>query len=131
MINKTDWTEQFKIRIANPDESMMKHDVIKLLIVRKLILKNKKDKNFIHVYTEHELDNGLIADIYFENNRTKEAFAYEVQKTFSKEWLHDRTEKYREWTVYGMNSSDWIPVPIKEAPSDLNELSKWLDKFIF
>jgi hypothetical protein len=128
---KTNWNELFKIRIANSDDSFQKHEVIKLLLVMKLLNKNKKDKNFIRIYTEYQIDDETICDVYFENNRTKEALAYEIQKSLTTLWLEDRKNKYKDWEVYGMNSSDWIPVPLKESPNNLDELNEWLNQYIF
>jgi hypothetical protein len=130
-MNKINWNENFKIRIASSDDSMMKHDIIKLMIVRKLINKNKKDKDFIRIYTEHEVMEGIICDIYFENIRKKEAFAYEVQKQVSERWKEDITNKYKDWNVYGMNSSDLIVVHIKELSDDINKINEELEVYIF
>jgi len=60
-----DWKNLFKIRIANPDESFAKHEVVKLLIVMKILNKHRR-RNWIRIYTEHKL-NGMTPDIYFEN----------------------------------------------------------------
>jgi hypothetical protein len=126
-----DWKEQFKIRIANPDESMLKHDVVKMILVRKLILKNRKDKNFIRIYTEFDLCNGLRCDVYFENARTKEVYAYEIQKNYTDEWLKDRTKKYENWNVPFMNTCDWIPINLNNCPDTINEINFWLNQYIF
>jgi hypothetical protein len=130
-MNKVNWSEQFKIRIANPDESFQKHEVIKLLLVMKLILKNKKDRAFLRIYTEQDLGEGKICDVYVENIRNKTAYAYEIQKSVTKEWQEKTLNKYKDWEVYGMNSSDLIIIPIKQAPDSISELSKWLEKFVF
>ena len=128
---KTEWNEQFKIRIANPDESMLKHDVIKLIIVRKLMLKYKKDRSFIHIYTEWDLGNNKIADVYFEDTRKKICYAFEIQKSLTKSWVDNTLSKYKDWENYGFNSSDLIIIPIKDSPDDLTQLNKWLDSYIF
>lgn len=128
MIN---WNELFKIRISNPDKSRIKHEVVKLLLVMKLMDRYKKDKNFIRVYTEFDLDNNLICDVYFENARTKTAIAYEIQKDYSKLWLKDRTDKYKDWNVEFMNTSDWIPINLNILSDNINEIYTQLDKYIF
>jgi len=125
------WKDLFKVKIANPDDSMMKHEVIKLMIVRKLMLKNKKDKNYLRIYTEQDLGDGKICDVYCENLRNKTAYAYEIQKSITKEWKESILRKYKDWEVYGMNSADLIIIPIRELSDDLNILNKELDKYIF
>lgn len=126
-----DWSELFKIRISNPDKTRIKHEVVKLLLVMKLMTQYKKDRNFIRVYTEFDLDNDLICDVYFENVRTKTAIAYEIQKDYSKLWLKDRKERYKEWEVPLMNTSDWIPINLNELSDNINEIYSQLDKYIF
>lgn len=126
-----DWNELFKIRISNPDKSRLKHEVVKLLLVMKLMDKYKKDKNFIRIYTEFDLDNGLICDVYFENARTKTAIAYEIQKEYTPLWLKDRTEKYKDWNVEFMNTSDWIPIDLNKLSDNIEEIYSQLDKYIF
>jgi hypothetical protein len=126
-----DWNELFKIRISNPDKSRLKHEVVKLLLVMKLMDKYKKDKNFIRIYTEFDLDNGLICDVYFENARTKTAIAYEIQKEYTPLWLKDRTEKYKDWNVDFMNTSDWIPIDLNKLSDNIEEIYSQLDKYIF
>lgn len=126
-----DWNELFKIRISNPDKSRLKHEVVKLLLVMKLMDKYKKDKNFIRIYTEFDLDNGLICDVYFENARTKTAIAYEIQKEYTPLWLKDRTEKYKDWNVDFMSTSDWIPIDLNKLSDNIEEIYSQLDKYIF
>jgi hypothetical protein len=125
------WKELFKIRISNPDETRQKHEVVKLLLVMKLMRKYVKQKNFIRIYTEFELDNKLICDIYFENTRSKSVLAYEIQKDYSKNWLETKTKEYSTWSVPYMNSADWIPINLNELSDDLKELNKQLDKYVF
>ncbi len=79
-----DWNNLFKIRLSNIiSESMDKHDVVKLLIVRKLLRKYKSNKNWIKIYTEQSLEN-IKSDIYFENLKDKSIICYEIQKTITK-----------------------------------------------
>ena len=131
MMNKIYWEDLFKIRLASSDDSFQKYEVVKLLLVMKLIQKYHKDKNFIRIYTEFDLDNNKKCDIYFENARTKEAFAIEIQRVDSTQWTKETTEKYRDWNVYNMNTSDLIIIPLKNAPNDISELNKWLEQYIF
>ena len=64
----TDWHNIFKVKLSNiTDSSMDKHDVVKLLLVRKLRYKYRRKKDWIRVYTEFDLDNGLKCDVYFED----------------------------------------------------------------
>jgi hypothetical protein len=132
MVSHICWNENFKIRLASCDDSMMLHDVIKLMLVKKILKKNSRDRNFLRIYTEYPIEEiNCRADIYFENIKTKEAFAYEIQKNDTKKWGELKKKQYKDWNVFGFNSSDLIIVPIKDAPKELDELNKWLDKYIF
>ncbi len=125
------WSELFKIRLANTIEAMDKHEVIKLLLVRMLLREHRKHKNFIRIYTEFTLGEGLRCDVYFENTRTKEAYAYEIQKSYTKAWLKDRTEKYKDWEVPFMKTSDWIPINLNHFSDDLEEIKEELIQYVY
>lgn len=129
--NKICWNENFKIRLASCDDSMMLHDVIKLMVVKKLLKKYSKDRNYLRIYTEYEIKEGTICDIYLENIKTKECFAYELQKSLTNKWKENTLNKYKDWEVYGFNSADLIIIPLKELSSNLDILNKELDKFVF
>lgn len=129
--NKICWNENFKIRLASCDDSMMFHDVVKLMIVKKLLKKNAKDRDFLRIYTEWEIKEGTIADIFFQNVRTKECYAYEIQKSLTGKWKENTLNKYKDWEEYGMNSSDLIIVPLKDLSSDIEKLNEQLEKYIF
>lgn len=108
----TDWSNIFKVRLANSSKSMMKHEVVKLILMVKLLEKYKNKRNWIRIYTEMELDNGLTPDIYLEDIKNKTAIVYEIKKKYTKEWLQDRTEAYKEYVPYNFNSFDWIPIDL-------------------
>ena len=127
---KIDWQNLFKVRIANPDDSFAKHEVVKLLIVMK-ILKQYKRKHWIRVYTEFRLENGSKVDIYFEDLKNKDVYIYEVQKVFSKEWLDRKTKEYKDYDVPFFNSVNFIPIDLNKLSDNLNKLSKELEEYIF
>ena len=85
----------------------------------------------MRIYTEQDLGDGKICDVYCENLRNKTAYAYEIQKSITKEWKESILNKYKDWEVYGMYSADLIIIPVRESPDDLNELNKWLEMYIF
>ena len=125
---KTDWNNLFKIRIRNCDDSFQKHEVIKLLIVMKLLKKHNK-RSFIRIYTEFDLE-GLIPDVYFEDIKSKSVVCYEIQKDFSKKWLEEKTKQYNNYQVPFMNSVDFIPINLNECPDNIQEINNWLEKYI-
>lgn len=131
IINKVEWHEQFKIRIANSDKSFEKHEIIKTLLVMKLIEKNRSNKSWIRIYTEWDLFEDTICDIYFEDIKNKVCYAFEIQKKIDTEWTNRIVKKYKDWEVFGFNSADLIIVPIQKLSDDLNILSTQLDEYIF
>ncbi len=126
----TNWDNLFKVKIANPSNSMMKHEVVKLILVIKLLEKYKGKRNWIRIYTEFELENGLKPDVYLEDIKTKSAIAFEIQKKYTPEWLKDRTSKYKEYLPYNFNSFDWIPIDLNEFSGDIEQINDKLEDFI-
>ncbi len=131
MVSHICWNENFKIRLASCDDSLMMHDIIKLMVVKKLLKKHHKDKMYLRIYTEYQIKEGVICDVYMENVKTKECFAYEIQKSLTGKWMENTTNKYKDWEVYGFNSADLIVIPLKELSSDINELNKQLEVYIY
>jgi len=130
-MNSVAWNEQFKIRIANSDKSFEKHEIIKTLLVMKLIEKNRSNKSWIRIYTEWDLFEDTICDIYFEDIKNKVCYAFEIQKKIDTEWTNRIVKKYKDWEVFGFNSANLIIVPIQKLSDDLNILSTQLDEYIF
>jgi len=124
-----DWDNLYKVRLASSDEAMDKHDVVKLLLVRKILQKYKR-KDWIRIYTEFELENGCKPDVYFENVKDKSVIIYEIQKDYSKEWLAEKTKQYKEYEVEYF-TVDFIPIDLNTFTDDINEISTKLDEFVF
>lgn len=129
-MSNVDWSNQCKLRIANSKESFQKHEVIKLLIMMKLLEKHKKNRTFLRMYSEFLIDDKRKCDIYFEDNREKAAYAYEIQKDINKKWLDSTKDFYRDWDVFLMRTSDLIVVPIRELSDNIIELNKQLDAYV-
>ena len=127
---KIDWNNLFKIRIANSDKSMLKHEVVKLILLMKLMEKNKKKRNWIRVYSEFELSNRLRCDVYFEDIKAKSAIAFEIQKDYSLSWLKRQTNLYKDWEVPYMKTSDWIPIPLNKLSNDVNKIWEELEEYL-
>jgi len=125
-----DWENIYKLRISNSQEGMQFHEVVKLLILMKLLEKHKRHHNYIRVYTEFPIKNGRRCDVYYENIRTKEAYAYEVQKNMSKDWLSKVQEDYKDWEVPFMKTSDLVVVDLNKLSKNIDELSKQLNEVI-
>ena len=125
---KTNWKDLYKIKIANTDESFQKHEIIKLLIVMKILNKYKR-KHWIRIYTELQF-NGIKPDIYFENIKTKEVICYEIQKEITKKWSERIVKKYNSYEVPFFNKIDLVIIPLKESPDSIKELNDWLEKYV-
>ena len=124
-----DWKNLYKVNLASSIPELDKHDVVKLLLVRKILQKYKR-KDWIHIYSEFELGNGNKVDVYFEHVKDKSVIIYEIQKDFSKEWLKEKTKQYKDYEVYNF-TVDFIPIDLNKFTNDINEISKKLDEFVF
>jgi len=125
-----DWANIFKIRIANPDDSFQLHEVVKLIIVMKLLKRYSRNKNLIRIYTEFDMDNGLICDVYFENMKTNEIIVYEIQKNITNEWKDKIVNAYKDYTIPYIKTVDLVIVDLNKCPDKISEINKWLEDYI-
>ena len=126
------WSELYKVRLASSIPEMDKHDIIKLLVVRKILRKYKR-KHWLRIYTEFSLNNGsnLKPDVYMENIKDKSVICYEIQKECDKKYIQDRVKKYNAYEVPFFNSVDLVIIPLKDCPENISEITKWLEKYVF
>ena len=127
---QTDWSNLYKIRIRELDSSQTKHLVVKTILVQQLLIKYKKNRRFIRIYTEFPIKEGKICDVYLENLRTKECYAYEIQENTSPQWLEETKKIYLDWEVPFMNTNDWVLIPLKELSNDIELLTKQIKSLI-
>ena len=123
-MDKTDWNNLFKVRVRELTEAQTKHLVIKTLIVQKILIKHSKDRKRIRIYTEFPVIEGKVCDVYYENIKTHEAYAYEIQTNVTNEWLVNTKKVYKDWEVYGTTTCDWVLVETRKLSNDLDTLSK-------
>lgn len=126
----TDWNNLFKVKIANATPSFLKHEIVKTILVCKLLHKYRRRKNYIKIYTEFWIDNKKKADVYFEDAKNKSILIFEIQKDYSPKWIKMNADFYNNYEVYGFNSIDWIPINLNELSDDINKLNEQLDKYI-
>ena len=126
---KTDWENLYKVRIGNSDESFQKHEVVKLLLVMKILRKNKR-KHFLRIYTEFELENKKKPDVYVEDLKNKSILIYEIQKDYSPSWIKETTKAYKNYEVYNF-TVDFIPINLNLFTDDINEINEKLEEFVF
>jgi len=124
-----DWNEQFKVRISQALKSRDKHDVAKLLLVRKLIRKNHADKQAIRIYTEFEVEEGIICDVYFENYKKKEKYAFEIQKDMSTGAIKEKLSKYSKWNDM-FSSTDLIIIDLNKLSTEIEEMEQQLEEYV-
>jgi len=125
--SKVAWNEQFKVRVRR--NASLKHEVIKLSIVLNLLDKYKSNLYWIRIYTEYPVTNGKICDVYFENIKTNEIIAYEIQKDISEKWIKETTKIYENWDkVYF--KTDWVLIRELDFSDDIKEISDKIKQII-
>ena len=125
--SKVAWNEQFKVRVRR--NASLKHEVIKLSIVLNLLDKYKSNLYWIRIYTEYSVTNGKICDVYFENIKTNEIIAYEIQKDISEKWIKETTKIYENWDkVYF--KTDWVLIRELDFTDDIKEIDKKIKETI-
>ena len=112
------YKEHCKVRIRNSDDSFLKHEVIKLILMSSLHKKHKK----AGIYSEYTLNNGDIVDVMIDLG--KEQIYYEIQKEISKNWLDSIKER-----DLNLNANTII-VPVKSLSENLNQLKEQLNAYI-
>lgn len=127
---KIDWETLYKIRIANSNSSFQKHEIIKLLIVMK-ILEKTRNKKWLHIYTEFNLG-GIKADVYVEYIKSKSIVCYEIQKELNQNYIELTAKKYKKYEESQLffKSVDLIIIPLKDCPDNISEINNWLEQFI-
>ena len=123
VIKTVDWDNIYKIKLSNYEDAFLKHEVVKLLILKNILLKFKKNKNHHLVYTEFDL-NGKKCDVYYENTLTGEIICYEIQSNISDSWLSE-TQKF-----YFKNNLDWVLIDLNKLSDNLQELNKQIKELI-
>ena len=117
------WDEIFKLRLRR--NASLKHEIIKLCVVLLLKEKYKSSIYWIRVYTEYPVGEKRICDVYFENIKTNEIIAYEVQNNISEKWLKETTEFYKNWDKIFFKT-DWVLIEENKLPNDYNEIYRTL-----
>lgn len=119
-----DWNNLNKIRLKNNNsEQFNKHEIVKLLIVRHILIKNINKRNHHFIYTEYKF-NGRIADIYHYNRLTDEEIVYELQTKISKDWLEGVKNYYKNLDI------DLIIVDLNKLSDNIKELNKQIKELI-
>ena len=121
------WGEQFKINPRRNASS--RHEHIKLEIVLNLLEKYKKNLYWIRIYTEYQLDEKKIADVYFENQKTKEIICYEIQKNISTNWLN-KTKKFYDNLDKLFFKTDWILIDENKLSDNINTLNNQIKELV-
>jgi tRNA U38,U39,U40 pseudouridine synthase TruA len=131
-MQKTKWDDLFKIKIANSGRSFHKHEIIKLLIVMKLMERHQTDRKWIRIYTEYELENGNIPDVYMENLKEKSIIIYKIQKQLTDAYIKQEQEKIKkiEEKELFFKSIDLVVVPLKLCPDNIEEMDNFLEDYI-
>ena len=119
--------EQHKVRIKN--NTSTKHEIIKTVIVKLIKEKYKRNSNWINIYSEWRVNDGKICDIYLENLKTNEAYAFEVQKNVSKKWAEETKRIYDKWEKY-LFTTDWILVEEDKISDNIKKMEKQIKEFI-
>lgn len=109
---KADWKLNNSVKVRNTHPSVAFHDVIKLLMVR-LIRRKNPDNNILGIYTEHNFDdpNSSYPDIMVKAHYTRNSIKqpkdtiYEIQETYSEEWLKKLETQYE--------GVDVVPIKLK------------------
>jgi len=118
-----DWNNLYKVRLNSYEDAFLKHEIVKLILVKNLLQKYHSKKSYQEIYTEHKF-NGKTCDVLHINGLTKEMVAYEIQKKVSKVWLKETNDFYSEKSI------DWILIDLNKLSNDIQKLNKQIKELI-
>jgi len=104
-------------------------EVIKLLLVRKILNKYRKNSNWIKIHTEVEYMEGKRCQVYLENVKTKEVFAYKIMRRSTRTWDSRIVKDSKSFKLYNMDAK-LIMVDMNGLSKNLKELNEQLDQYI-
>jgi len=121
-MEQINFNNQYKIRISNPDDSMRKHDIVKLLIVAELMYKTRKKKKYHIIYTEYPIGARKF-DVYHKDLLSGKITVYEIQKKVTTKW-----KKKLYHTI--PDEIDLQIVFLSDLSDDINELNKEVKEYV-
>ena len=118
-----DWQNLYKIRLNNYSDAFLKHEIVKLLVVKNLLLRYKSKKRYQEIYTEYKFS-GKTCDVYHRNHLTGEVVVYEIQSNLSRKWVSETMRFYDNLNLH------WEVIDLNKLSDNINELNKQVKKLI-
>lgn len=125
-----DWNNIYKIRIANSKDEFQHHEVVKLLLVMKILNKYKRNLSWTRLYTEFNYTEKKKCDVYYEDLKNKSVYVYEIQKKITPEWLKEIKLTNESFKVHNM-TTDIIVIDLNKLSKNIETLNKQLDDYIY
>ena len=107
-----------KMEVSNKG---IKYEVIKTILVMKLIEKYKKEKFWLNFYSEFELEDNLICSLYFINTKSKQEVIYEISKT------QVNPSRYQQFINKGY---EFINIITKDFPNDIKGIEEKIEEIV-
>lgn len=123
MIN---WDNLMRIKIDN-NIKKIKYEIVKIILILKLLERHNKEKDFIRIYTEFDLTEKLKCDVYYENMVTKEVYVFIL--TDGKKRKIEQLE-FENWNPYLIKYKEIIMIDLNSLSDDIYIINKEISKFI-
>ena len=120
--------QNIKINVKEVDESNYKKEIIKLLLVMKLIRLSRRNIYKINIYTNLQIDEDFTCDIYFEDIKRKEVRIFNI---VSKKIDKKKEDFYNQLKIYGMNETIYNKIYVDSISDDINEMDKQLEEYLW
>jgi hypothetical protein len=130
MVININWSEQLKLRVRESTDAQYRHLLVKTLIM--LAIRIKKSRNLKHqtIYSEFKICEGKVCDVYNEDLKNKEIYAYEIQENVNQQWINKTSEIYKNFeelkTIGGFKSVTWILIKLKDIPDTHKQIWEWV-----
>ena len=110
-----------KFRIDLNTNKGIKYEVIKVILIMKLIERYKSEKYWLGFYSEFELDEELVCSLYFLNKKTRKEVIYEI----TKDKISDK--RYKEFEGRGY---EFINIVMKDFPDDIKGIVERIEELV-
>ena len=91
--------------------------------------KYKGSLYWIRIYTEHQLGDKKICDVYFENIKTKEVICYEIQNSITSKWTKETNDFYKNYEKIFF-TTDWILIKENDMSYEIEKLQEQIKELI-
>lgn len=114
--------------INKPMTSVVKREVIKVILTSLLLKKNKSKKFWIRIWNNYEAES--MVDLYFEDLKENEVIVFKIVEAASDKQREKIISKLNEIRTGLIDNKKIRLIEMKKVSEDIVEMRKYLEKII-